>query len=297
MANLKDVRDRIKSVSSTQQITKAMKMVSAAKLRRAQDAITQIRPYAKKLDEILSNVSATLDSISDNKYGIAREINRVLLVVITSDRGLCGGFNSSVAKATEAHIEENYASQYAKGDVELLCIGKKANEYFTKRGYTINEDYVQMFSELSFDKAKLAAEFVMSEFEETSFDRVDVIYNEFKNAAVQILRKSQFLPILESENEEEEEIVISTDYIYEPSKQYIVEELIPKSLKLQFYKAILDSHASEHGARMTAMDKATDNAGELLKDLKLVYNRTRQAAITTEILEIVGGAEALAASK
>lgn len=298
MANLKEVRNRITSVNSTQQITKAMKMVSAAKLRRAQDAITQLRPYASKLDEILSNVSATLEGATDNKYGIAREeVKRATIVVVTSDRGLCGGFNSSIIKATVKHIEENYAQVHAKNGLELICIGKKGNEYFQKNGYKVNEEFAKLFSELTFDNVKLAAEYAMKTFEAGKTDKVDIIYNEFKNAAIQIVRKNQFLPIPEVVTENEEESASSVDYIFEPSKEYIVQELIPKSLKIQFYKSLLDSQASEHGARMTAMDKATDNAGEMLKELKLTYNRSRQAAITTEILEIVGGAEALAAGK
>lgn len=298
MANLKEVRNRITSVNSTQQITKAMKMVSAAKLRRAQDAITQLRPYASKLDEILSNVSATLEGATDNKYGIAREeVKRAIIVVVTSDRGLCGGFNSSINKATVKHIEDNYSDLKAKGGLELVCVGKKGAEFFTRHGYKVNNDFIGLFGDLTFDNVKEAAEYAMTSFENEKVDKVDIVYNEFKNAAVQIVRTNQFLPIPEIESEEEVTSTASADYIFEPSKEYIVEELIPKSLKIQFYKSLLDSHASEHGARMTAMDKATDNAGEMLKDLKLMYNRSRQAAITTEILEIVGGAEALAAGK
>ncbi len=299
MANLKEVRNRITSVNSTQQITKAMKMVSAAKLRRAQDAIIQIRPYASKLDEILANVSTTLEDTADNKYGVTRhELKRAIIVVVTSDRGLCGGFNSSITKATVKYIDEKYAELNRKGRLELVCIGKKGAEFFKKNGYKVNDNYTNLFTKLTFDNVKVAAEYAMNAFENEDVDQVDIVYNEFKNAAIQIVRTNQFLPVLESDDESNQvESSTSNDYIFEPSKEYIVEELIPKSLRLQFYKSLLDSQASEHGARMTAMDKATENAGEMLKELKLTYNRSRQAAITTEILEIVGGAEALAASK
>jgi F-type H+-transporting ATPase subunit gamma len=291
MANLKEVKNRISSVSSTQQITKAMKMVAAAKLRRAQDNIIQMRPYAKKLSEILQNVSSGPDNIV-NPYAEVRETNKVLLVAVSSDKGLCGAFNSNVFKSTNATIQSKYASQISNGDVEILPIGRKANDYFRKRGYKVVEDYYNLFSNLRFSNAKNAAEFVMNSFKSGKYDVVEIVYNEFKNVATQIIRVERFLPI---ENVSSDEKVESTsiDYIYEPSKEEIVEELIPTSLKVQFYKSLLESNASEHGARMTAMDKATDNAGELLKELKLTYNRTRQAAITKEILEIVGGAEAL----
>ena len=298
MANLKEVRNRIDSVKSTQQITKAMKMVAAAKLRKAQDAIIQMRPYAQKLNEVLANVSSTLESSSDNAYGAEREnVKRVLIVVVTSDRGLCGGFNSNVIKQVSAHIEANYADLHAADNLELLCIGKKAAEFFERRNFKINKDYVNTFMNLSFDAVKEAAEHVMAEFENGYYDKVDVVFNEFKNVATQIVRTQQYLPIVEEEATTEEETTSEVDYIFEPDKEFIVQELIPKSLKLKLYTAVLESNASEHGARMTAMDKATDNAGELLKDLKLTYNRSRQAAITTEILEIVGGAEALASGK
>ena len=297
MANLKEVRGRIQSVNSTQQITKAMKMVAAAKLRRAQDSITQLRPYAHKLDTILGRVSSTLDESFSSQYSQVRaEVKKVLIVVITSDRGLCGGFNSSIFKGVLALIEEKYASQHAAGNVELLCVGKKGVDFFGRRQFPIDRNHVNIFSELSFDTVKAAAEHCMNAFAEGEVDAVELVYNEFKNVATQILNKEQFLPIPEVQAEEGIELDDNLDYIFEPDKAYIVKELIPKSLKIQFYKAILESNASEHGARMSAMDKATDNAGELLKELKLIYNRSRQAAITTEILEIVGGAEALAAS-
>ena len=291
MANLKEVKSRITSVTSTQQITSAMKMVAAAKLRRAQDRITQMRPYSQKLTSILQNVSASLGDTSDNPYGENREVATVLLVVISSDRGLCGAFNSNVFKETVRQIEKKYSYEKKSGGLTILPIGKKSYEYFKKRGYQLIDDHYEMFHDLSFDKAKVAAEVAMTGFVDGEFDKVEIVYNEFKNVATQILRVEQLLPIVQTESEELEDV----DYIYEPSLEYVVQELIPKSLKIQFYKAILESNASEHGARMTAMDQATDNAGELLKELKLTYNRTRQAAITKEILEIVGGAEALAA--
>lgn len=291
MANLKEVKARIKSVSSTQQITKAMKMVAAAKLRRAQDDIMQLRPYSQKLTTILQNVSSGLGEDDENAYGAVREEQNILIIPITSDKGLCGGFNSNVFKTTAKLIAEKYQIQLDKGNLTILPIGKRSLEYYKKRGFNIHADFVELFTGLSFDTAKKVAEYTMDEFSKGTYDKVEIVYNEFKNVATQILIAEQFLPIV-SKSEEANEV--PTDYIYSPSKEVIVEELIPKSLKIQLYKAVLESNASEHGARMTAMDKATENAGELLKDLKLTYNRTRQAAITTEILEIVGGAEALA---
>ena len=289
MANLKEVRNRIGSIRSTQQITKAMKMVAAAKLRRAQDNITKLRPYASKLQEILSNVSSS-DSEGGSVYAQEREVNNVLLVVISSDRGLCGGFNSNIIKSVIHLTNKNFAGK----NVELLSIGKKASEYFQRRNFSINTSFIGVFSELNFENVKRVAEFVMNAFIEKKYDKVVIVYNEFKNAATQIVRNEQFLPIVQVESENK---TTETDYIFEPNKEYIVEELIPKSLKIQMYKAVLDSNASEQGARMTAMDAATENAGELLKELKLIYNRSRQAAITKEILEIVGGAEALSGGK
>ncbi|MEM7297063.1 MAG: ATP synthase F1 subunit gamma [Bacteroidota bacterium] len=291
MANLKEVKGRIQSVVSTQQITKAMKMVAAAKLRRAQDRITQMRPYSQKLSEIIQNVSAGQAEDVDNQYAQERQINKVLLVVLSSDRGLCGAFNSSVFKYTKALIESKYSSEQATGNLEILPIGKKSFEYFKKRKYQVVEGYSHLFEKLNFDDVRDTAEMVMEEFVNGTYDRVEIIYNEFKNVATQIVQNEQFLPIQNMESDEDEALV---DYIYEPNKDFIFNELVPKSLKIQFYKTLLESNASEHGARMTAMDKATENADELLKDLRLTYNRTRQAAITKEILEIVGGAEALA---
>ena len=290
MANLKEVKARIKSVTSTQQITKAMKMVAAAKLRRAQDNIMQLRPYSQKLTAILQNVSSGLDEDDENAYGTVRDAQNILIIPITSDKGLCGGFNSNVFKTVTQLITDKYQRQLDNGSITILPIGKRSYEYYKKRGFNIHDDFYNLFTGLSFDTAKKVAEYAMGEFAKGTYDRVEIVYNEFKNVATQIMRTEQYLPI-ESQNEEAD--LVPTDYIYAPSKEAIVNELIPKSLKIQLYKAVLESNASEHGARMTAMNKATDNAGELLKELKLSYNRTRQAAITTEILEIVAGAEAL----
>lgn len=296
MANLKEVKNRIKSVISTQQITKAMKMVAAAKLRRAQDRIIQMRPYANKLSVILSNVSSGVEDDAVNEYADVRPVKKVLLVVITSDRGLCGAFNSNICKTALSLTKEKYQDQNNNGNVFILPIGKKGLDYFKKRNYPIIEDYVTLFGHLNFDEVRKAAEMAMDGYKSGEFDAVELVYNEFKNVATQILRKEQFLPIAPPAEEEKEINVTNVDYIFEPSKEIIIEELIPKSLKVQFYKALLESNASEQGSRMTAMDKATENASELLKELRLTYNRTRQAAITKEILEIVGGAEALASN-
>jgi len=288
MANLKEVKERINSVSSTQQITKAMKMVAAAKLRKAQDKITQMRPYSQKLTAILNNISSGSEGDSEIVYAQEREVRNVLIIPITSDKGLCGAFNSNVLKATVVDLNTHFAGK----NVTVLPLGKKAFEFFKKRGYNVIADYYQIFSDVSFENVKGAAEYVMKSFEAEAYDQVVLVYNEFKNVATQIVQVEQFLPIQKSEVEDSA-ASSDTDYIVEPSQAYIIDELVPNSLKIQFYKAVLDSNASEHGARMTAMDKATENAGELLKELKLVYNRTRQAAITNEILEIVAGAEAL----
>lgn len=292
MASLKEVRNRINSVNSTQQITKAMKMVSAAKLRRATDAILQMRPYSKKLTELISTVSSKTEAGQENPYTEVREINRVLIISVTSDRGLCGAFNANIGKATINLIKEKYQSQLDKGNVEVLTLGKKGNEYVSRRGYSVDGKFTEIYSDLSFHSAKEVGEYILAKFENKEFDKVDLIYNEFKNVATQIIRVEDFLPLVQSTNQDE--IVSNGDYIFEPNEATIINELIPKSLKLSLYRALLESNASEHGARMTAMDKATDNANELLKALKLEYNRSRQAAITKEILEIVGGAEALA---
>ena len=294
MANLKEVKGRIQSVTSTQQITKAMKMVAAAKLRKAQDRIIQMRPYAEKLSGVMQNVSMAVDKQAlGNPYGQERDVNAVLLVVTSSDRGLCGAFNSNIFKHTQNLIADKYSSIEASGHLHIMPIGKRAYEYYKKRGYSIIEAYCDLFNFLDFDHVRAAAEYTIESFMSQEFDRIEIIYNEFKNVATQIIRNEQFLPILPLESLEETNIQ-NVDFIAEPNEVFIFNEIIPKSLKIQFYKGLLESNASEHGARMTAMGQATDNAGELLKELKLTYNRTRQAAITKEILEIVGGAEALA---
>lgn len=290
MPSLKEVRNRIVSVNSTQQITKAMKMVAAAKLRRAQDNIVQMRPYAQKLAQMLSTVSVGADVAQDNPLTKARPIERVLLVVITSDRGLAGAFNANVTKAALNRIAERYPTQRSQGNVEILAIGRRGADFFNRRGFQVNSKYVETFTNLSFATVRGAAEEVMGDFLEGRYDVVEVIYNEFKNVATQVIRVDPFLPLPERPTETS---AVLNDYVFEPSEAEIINELIPKTIKIQLYKAVLESNASEHGARMTAMDKATENAGELLKELRLVYNRSRQAAITKEILEIVGGAEAL----
>ena len=284
MANLKEIRNRITSIGSTMQITSAMKMVSAAKLKKAQDAITQMRPYANKLTELLQSLSATLDGDVGGVYSEQRPVSKVLLVVITSNRGLCGGFNSSIIKASVKQIKNNYSSK----QVDLLTIGKKGNDLLSKN-YNVIKNHNEIYDDLTFDNTALIAEEIMSLFAEGTYDKVELVYNRFKNAATQIETIEQFLPIAPIDGAAN----VNVDYIFEPSKPEIVLELIPKSLKTQLYKAIRDSFASEHGARMTAMHKATDNATDLRNDLLLTYNKARQAAITNEILEIVGGAEAL----
>jgi F-type H+-transporting ATPase subunit gamma len=293
MASLKEVRTRIRSVKSTQQITKAMKMVAASKLRKAQDAILQLRPFTEKLSEILQNVVRSAEDSSPSPFAEIRDVERVLIVIITSDRGLCGAFNSNVIKKTLALIEEEYRSFHDSGQLYLLPIGQKGYEYFKKRGYNVIEEYSQLFSQLSFDNVKEAADSAMDSFLNRELDKVVLVYNEFKNVATQILCVEQFLPL--TADAEENEQNMTADYIFEPSKSDIKRDLIPQSLRIQFYKAVLESNASEHGARMTAMEIATENADEILSDLQILYNRTRQAAITKEILDIVGGAEALSA--
>lgn len=286
---LKEVRNRIKSVTSTQQITKAMKMVSAAKLRRAQDAIIQMRPYAQKLQEMLSNIAS---ASSDMALPLAEEraAERVLLIPITSDRGLCGAYNSNVIKATRQLIADKYATQFAKGNVTILPIGKKGYEYFVKNNYKVVADFWTIFADLSFDNVRNAAVYAQKAFLNKEYDRVELVYSQFKNAATQKFVTEAYLPIPKVENTTGGK---TSDFIYEPSKEILVQELMPKILNTQVYKAVLDANASEHGARMTAMDKASENANELLKNLKISYNRARQAAITTELTEIVSGAAAL----
>ena len=287
MANLKEVKQRINSVMSTQQITKAMKMVSAAKLRRAQEKIVQMRPYSQKLTAILNNVSAASEGDSDIVFAAKREVKKVLLIPVTSDKCLCGAFNTNILKATNLAIKE----QFEGAEITVLPLGKKAYEYYKKSNYQVIDTYFTVFQQLNFDVVKEAASFAMDGFLAADYDQVVLVFNEFKNVATQVVRVEQFLPMAPQEGDA---AVTETDYLLEPSRTYIIEELVPISLRIQFYKAVLESNASEHGARMTAMDKATENAGELLKELKLMYNRTRQAAITNEILEIVAGANALA---
>ncbi len=284
MANLKEIRNRIASIGSTMQITSAMKMVSAAKLKKAQDAITAMRPYSSKLTELLQNLSATLDSDVGGAYTKQRDLSKVLLVVVTSNRGLCGGFNSSVVKETVQNITANYQDVH----VDLLTIGKKGNDILSKT-YPVIDTRNDIYDDLTFDKVAEVAEKIMHLYVDGTYDKIEIIYNRFKNAATQIPQVEQFLPIKPVEGDAN----ANADYIFEPSKEKIVLELIPKSLKTQLYKSVRDSFAAEHGASMTAMHKATDNATELRDDLKLTYNKARQAAITNEILEIVGGAEAL----
>ncbi len=293
MPNLKEVRNRIVSISSTQQITKAMKMVSAAKLKRATDAITQMRPYSNKLSEILQNLSSSLDT-SENVCSRVSPVENVLVVLMTSNRGLCGGFNGSIIKKVNTLIREDYAGKH----VTVLCIGKKGADFYKRTEHNIHgmglpqdHELNELVNAPSYDKTVHVAEAIMTDFVESDFQKVVLVYNQFKNAAVQDVTVEQFLPIAPAPVTATK--ATTSEYIFEPSKEFIVAELIPKSLKTQLYKAVLDSIASEHGARMTAMHKATDNAGNLIKELKLTYNKARQAAITKEILEIVGGAEAL----
>ena len=284
MANLKEIRNRITSIGSTMQITSAMKMVSAAKLKKAQDAITQMRPYAEKLTELLQSLSASLDANAGGAFAEQREVSKVLIVAITSNRGLCGGFNSSIIKGATSHIDSNYADK----EVEILAIGKKGADALGKK-FNVIERNTEIFDDLTFDNVAKIAQRVMDLFLDGTYDKIEVVYNQFKNAATQIVQVEQFLPVEKIEGGSTSNL----DYVYEPSKPEIVLELIPKSLKTQLFKAVRDSYASEHGARMTAMHKATDNANDLREDLLLTYNKARQAAITSEILEIVGGAEAL----
>ena len=285
MANLKAIRNRITSIKSTMQITSAMKMVSAAKFKKAQDAIVAMRPYSSKLTELLQNLSATLDGDTGGAYSKQREVSKVLLVVVTSNRGLCGGFNSSITKEVVKTISENYSDV----SVDLFAIGKKGADVLSKE-YNVVATRNDIYDELTFDNVAGIAEKLMNLFAEGTYDKIELVYNQFKNAATQLPQVEQFLPIKPIEGGE---AITNSDYIFEPSKLEIVEALIPKSLKTQLYKAIRDSFASEHGARMTAMHKATDNATDLRDELLLTYNKARQAAITNEILEIVGGAEAL----
>ncbi|MDO7541162.1 MAG: ATP synthase F1 subunit gamma [Flavobacteriaceae bacterium] len=285
MANLKEIRNRIASVSSTMQITSAMKMVSAAKLKKAQDAITAMRPYSDKLTELIQNLSSSIDGDTQNPYTEQRPVQNVLVLVITSNRGLCGGFNSNVVKA----VSKNISTVYANKKVSLITLGKKGNDILQK-SFEIETNNNEIFDELTFSNASAIADSFMSDFTNKKYDKIEVVYNRFKNAATQIVTTETLLPIV---SEQDDQNTAGADYIFEPTQENIVQELLPKSIKMQLFKALRDSFASEHGARMTAMHKATDNATELRDQLKLSYNQARQAAITNEILEIVGGAEAL----
>ena len=294
MANLKEVRNRISSVSSTQQITKAMKMVSAAKLKRATNAIVQLRPYANKLKELLANLSASLEDGS-SPFLAERIPTKVLIITVSSNRGLAGAFNANVIKTANNLIAEKYSEQLKAGNVSIVSIGKKTQEYYQRRKYNVIGNNSDVYNALNFANVSIITESIMQGFLKGDYDRVELVYNQFKNAAVQYLIAEQLLPVPKAEAKQEVRGVKGTqvDYILEPSQEEIVEQLIPKNIKIQVYKAVLDSNASEHGARMTAMDKATENAGDLLKALKLAYNQARQAAITTELTEIVSGAAAL----
>ena len=287
---LKEVRNRIKSVQSTQQITKAMKMVSAAKLRRAQDAIVQMRPYAQKLQEVLSNIVSNSDGDMSIKLAEERKIEKVLLIVITSDRGLAGAYNANIVKLAKQLIADKYAEQYKKGNITIWNIGKKGFESLSKSGYKTDATYKDIFLTLTFENVQVASVAAMKAFENKEFDAVEIVYSEFKNAATQRFKTEQFLPIPKVEKKAGAK---KADFIFEPTKEQLIAELMPKILNTQLYKAVLDANASEHGARMTAMDKASENANELLKTLKISYNSARQAAITTELTEIVSGAAAL----
>jgi len=290
MPSLKEVRTRIASVKSTQQITSAMKMVAASKLRRAQNAIQGLRPYASKLRDMMGNVSAGEQDLDSGVYADDRKVEKVLLIAVASNRGLCGAFNANVMKMVYELIKTRYAEQHSHGNVQLMAIGKKVSDHFGRRKFSFDGIHNTVFDNLSFENVQPIAEYVMKAFADKKYDRVEVIYNQFKNAAVQRLTVEQLLPV---QSTAPETTSAKTDYIFEPDQAEILNDLIPRSIKIQLYKAILDSYASEHGARMTAMHKATDNASEMLKELRLTYNKARQATITKESLEIVSGAEAL----
>src|SRR5579871_112026 len=287
---LKEIRNRIKAFQNSQQIAKAMKMVSAAKLRRAQDAIIQMRPYAKKLQEVLSNIVSNSEGETGSNLAAERPVEKVLLIVITSDRTLCGAYNSNIIKLAKQTIKEKYAAQSAKGNVFIWSIGKKGYEHFLKNNFKVSETYRDIFTHLNFESVQLCAQAAVKGFENKEFDVVELVYSEFKNAATQIFTVERFLPIPKSPRKSGAK---KSDFIFEPSRQELIAELMPKILNTQLYKAVLDANASEHGARMTAMDKATENASDLLRTLRISYNRARQAAITTELTEIVSGAAAL----
>jgi F-type H+-transporting ATPase subunit gamma len=289
---LKEVRNRIKSVQSTQQITKAMKMVSAAKLRKAQDSIIQMRPYAQKLQEMLSNIVSNSDGDVNLKLATERPVNKVLIILVTSDRGLCGAYNANLVKLAKSEVAENYPEQLKKGNVTIWGIGKKGLEAMQRANFKTNDAYRDTFLHLSFENVQQASATARTAFENGEFDVVEIVYSQFKNAATQFFKAERFLPIPKAPKSDLK-IQSKADFIFEPAKEVLIAELMPKILNTQLYKAVLDANASEHGARMTAMDKATENAQELLRSLKISYNRARQAAITTELTEIVSGAAAL----
>ena len=290
MASLKEIRTRITSVKNTRQVTSAMKMVSAAKLKKAQDAILQIRPYADKLHEILTSLSTSIEDSEDSVYTQQRVPEKVLIVLISSNRGLCGAFNSAIAKTAVELTHQKYEKQLKSGKLDFLVVGKQGEKYLKSHKLSVSGQANQIFETLDFEHVSELAENLMADFVDKKYDRIELVYNQFKNAAVQICTAEQFLPV---EVKIEEEKTSNLNFIYEPSMEEIVQELIPRSLKIQFYRALLDSNAAEHGARMTAMHKATDNASDLISDLTLTFNKARQTAITNAIIEVTGGAEAL----
>ena len=290
MGSLKEIRTRIASVKTTRQVTSAMKMVSAAKLKKAQDAIMQIRPYADKLYQILTSLSASLENVEDSVYTQDRDPKKILVLLITSNRGLCGGFNTNISKKAIELVNSKYSRQLQLGNIDFIAVGKQGGRQLKYRGMEVIGNKNEIYDSLTFETVSELTLEIMNSFADGSYDRIELVYNQFKNAAMQIQTAEQFLPVKVEENEEKN---TNLNFIYEPSKESIIHELIPRSLKIQFYKALLDSHAAEHGARMTAMHQATDNATELIGDLTLQYNQARQATITGEILEIVSGAEAL----
>ncbi|MBP6872329.1 MAG: ATP synthase F1 subunit gamma [Bacteroidales bacterium] len=293
MPSLKEVRIRIESIKSTQQITSAMKLVAASKLRRTQNAVQALAPYASKLREILGNLSASIDNTEEAVYTTVRPVQKVLLLVVTSNRGLCGPFNGNIIKAAKAHIEKNYSDINRNGQLDIMTIGKKGTDFFRKNKYNLVSDNHEIFDSLTFTNTTAMATALMADFAAKKYDRIEIIYNHFKNAGQQVITIDQYLPIIPVTTGKPADSKQKADYLFEPEKKVLIGELLPKMLKVQFYKIILDSFAAEHGARMTAMSQATENASEILKQLKLSYNKARQSAITKELLEIVSGAEAL----
>lgn len=293
MPSLKEVRIRIESIKSTQQITSAMKLVAASKLRRTQNAVQALAPYASKLREILGNLSASIDNTEEAVYTTVRPVQKVLLLVVTSNRGLCGPFNGNIIKAAKAHIEKNYSDINRNGQLDIMTIGKKGTDFFRKNKYNLVSDNHEIFDSLTFTNTTAMATALMADFAAKKYDRIEIIYNHFKNAGQQVITIDQYLPIIPVTTGKPADCKQKADYLFEPEKKVLIGELLPKMLKVQFYKIILDSFAAEHGARMTAMSQATENASEILKQLKLSYNKARQSAITKELLEIVSGAEAL----